>query len=146
MATLVVVQSLPDYTHAHLLTAPGLSLVADEPRDEGGDDLGPTPYELLTWALGACTGMTIQLYARRKGYALEEVAVQVEHERIHREDCEDCETEGDGYIQHFHRRIVLRGQLNDEERADLLRVAAKCPVHKTLLEPKEIHDSLEVVE
>lgn len=145
MATTVIVQSLPDYTHAHLLTGPGVSLVADEPADMGGDGLGPTPYELLSWALGACTGMTIQLYARRKGYALAEVAVQVEHERVHREDCEDCEKEGDGYVQHFNRKIVLRGELNDEEQADLLRVAGKCPVHKTLMEPTEVHDSLEIV-
>jgi putative redox protein len=145
MATKVIIQSLPDYTHAQLMTAPGVSLVADEPEKDGGADLGPTPYELLTWALGACTAMTIQLYARRKGYALQEVAVQVEHERVHREDCDDCEIEGEGYVQHFHRRIVLRGQLSEAERDDLLRVAGKCPVHKTLMEPTEVHDSVEVV-
>ena len=145
MATQIIVQSLPDYTHAHLCTADGVSIVADEPEKDGGADLGPSPYELLTWALGACTGMTIQLYARRKGYKLDEVAVQVEHERVHREDCDDCEIDGEGYVQHFHRRIVLRGELTAEERDDLARVAAKCPVHKTLMEPTEVHDSVEVV-
>jgi putative redox protein len=141
----IVVQSLADYTHAQLLTAPGVSLIADEPEDEGGDDLGPTPYELLTWALGACTAMTIQLYARRKEYPLLEVAVQVEHERIHARDCTDCENEHEGYVQHFHRRIVLRGDLNEEQQQDLLRVAGKCPVHKTLMAVPDVHDSLEVV-
>ena len=141
----VIAQSLADYEFAQFLTAPHRSLVADEPEDEGGDDLGPTPYVLLTWALGACTAMTIQLYARKKGYPLEEVAVQVEHERIHAEDCTDCEDEHEGYVQHFHRRIVLRGDLDEDQQKDLLRVAAKCPVHKTLMAVPEIHDSLEIV-
>lgn len=144
--TKVIVQSLADYTHAQLMTAPGLSLVADEPEAQDGDDLGPTPYELLTWALGACTAMTIQLYARRKDYPLIEVAVQVEHDRIHADDCTQCEREHDGYVQYFQRKIVLRGpDLTEEQQQDLLRVAGKCPVHKTLLADPEIRDTLEVV-
>ncbi|MCA9822330.1 MAG: OsmC family protein [Dehalococcoidia bacterium] len=143
--TTVIAQSLPDYDFAQLMTAPGVSLVADEPEDLGGDDLGPSPYELLTWALGACTAMTIQMYARRKEYPLEEVAVQVEHERVHARDCHDCENEHEGYVQHFHRRIVLRGDLTEEQQQDLMRVAGKCPVHKTLMAVPEVHDSLEVV-
>ncbi|MCA9852765.1 MAG: OsmC family protein, partial [Dehalococcoidia bacterium] len=98
-----------------------------------------------TWALGACTAMTIQMYARRKEYPLEEVAVQVEHERIHAKDCHDCENEHEGYVQHFHRRIVLRGDLTEDQQQDLMRVAGKCPVHKTLMAIPEVHDSLEVV-
>lgn len=141
----VIVQSLSDYTHAQLITMPGRATVADEPADEGGDDLGPTPYEMLAAALGACTAMTIQMYARRKNYPLHEVAVEVEHSRTHGEDCKECENPGRGLLEHIYRRIVLRGPLDEEQRADLLRVAQKCPVHKTLRAAPEIHDSLEVV-
>ena len=143
--TRVIIQSLPDYMHAQVLTAPGVSLVADEPKDEGGDDLGPTPYQLLTWALGTCTAMTLQMYARRKEYPLEEVAVEIEHDRIHADDCKQCDKPREGMIQVFHRRIVLRGPLSDEQRDDLLRVASRCPVHKTLKSEPEILDSVEVV-
>lgn len=145
MPTRVIVQSLPDYTHAQLLTGPGVSLVADEPEGDGGNDLGPTPYELLAWALGACTSMTLQLYARRKGYPLQEVAVEVEHDRVHATDCQDCEHEREGKIDVLRRRIVLRGPLDHAQRDDLLRVAGRCPVHKTIVSQPEIIDSIEVV-
>ncbi len=141
----VIVQSLPDYTHAQLLTTAGHSLVADEPEDVDGDDLGPTPYDLLLWALGACTSITLQMYARRKGYPLHEVAVEVEHERVHAEDCADCEEEHTGTIEVVRRRLVLRGPLSDEQRDDLLRIAGRCPVHKTLAASPEVIDSVEVV-
>ncbi len=144
--TKVIIQSLPDYTHAQLLTADGKSLVADEPVDDGGDDLGPTPYQLLSWALGTCTAMTIQLYARRKKYPLLEVAVEVDHGKIHASDCKECaHNEGDELIEVMHRKIVVRGPLTDEQRDDLLRVAKKCPVHKTLTSAPEIIDSIELV-
>ena len=141
----VIVQSLTDYTHAQLITMPGRAAVVDEPADEGGNDLGPSPYELLTAALGACTAMTLQVYARRKGYPLHEVAVEVEHSRTHAEDCKQCENPVAGLLEHVHRRIVLHGPLDEVQRADLLRVAQKCPVHKTLQAAPEIHDTLEVV-
>ncbi len=141
----VIVQSLPDYTHAQLLTGLAKSLVADEPAADGGADLGPDPYELLTWALGACTSMTLQVYARRKNYPLLEVAVEVEHERRYADDCVNC-TDPRSKIEMVHRRIVLRGPLSDAQRDDLLRVAARCPVHKTITAPPEVRDSIEVVE
>ena len=141
----VIVQSLPDYTHAQLLTTAGHGLVADEPEDAGGDELGPTPYDLLLWALGACTSITLQMYARRKGYPLHEVAVEVEHERVHAQDCADCEEEHSGMIEVVRRRLVLRGPLSDEQRDDLLRIAGRCPVHKTLAASPEVIDSVEVV-
>jgi putative redox protein len=141
----VIVQSLADYTHAQLLTAEGRALVADEPAAEGGADLGPTPYELLLWALGACTSMTLHIYARRKGIPLEEVAVEVEHGRTHAEDCNDCVEERTGKIEVVHRRIVLRGNLSDAQRDELLGVAARCPVHKTLKAAPEVIDTVEVV-
>ena len=142
--TRVLVQSLSDYNFAQVLTAEGHSVVADEPEDDGGNGLGPTPYELLTWALGACTSMTLQMYARRKKYPLHEVVVQVEFERVHAKDS-DPESGGSRRLERMHRKIVLRGPLDDAQKADLLRVAARCPVHKTLMAQPEIVDSLEVV-
>ena len=140
----VIVQSLPDYTHAQLLTTAGHSLVADESAEDGGADLGPDPYDLILWALGACTSMTLQMYARRKQYPLEEVAVEVEHERRYAEDCKDC-SDPKQRIEVLHRRIVLKGNLTDEQRDDLLRVAARCPVHKTIASAPQVIDSVEVV-
>ncbi|MFN0096641.1 MAG: OsmC family protein [Dehalococcoidia bacterium] len=144
MPAKVIVQSLLDYTHAQLVTAPGRGFIADEPLADDGDDLGPTPYELLAAALGACTSMTIQIYARRKGYPVQEVAVEVEHERVHAKDCADCDSGRDGLIEVLRRRIVIRGEITDEQRADLLRAAGKCPVHKTLMATPEIIDTIEV--
>ena len=144
--TTVIVQSLPDYAHAQLITAPGRALVADEPVADGGADLGPTPYELLTAALGACTAMTLQIYARRKGIPLHEVAVDVEHARVHAADCDDCQEVKDGKIEVLRRRIVLRGPLSEAQRDELLAIAARCPVHKTLKAAPEVIDTVEVVE
>ena len=143
--TTLIIQSLPDYTHAQLVTATGRAFLADEPRQDDGDDFGPTPYELLTAALGACTAMTLQIYARRKEIPLEEVVVEVEHERIHAVDCESCDDPKHGFIEALHRRIVVRGPLSDAQRDDLLRVANRCPVHKTLSAVPRILDSIEVV-
>lgn len=141
----VIVQSLPDYTHAQLITAHGRALVADEPVADGGDDLGPSPYELFTAALGACTAMTLQIYARRKNIPLHEVAVEVEHESTHAEDCEDCVEEREGKIEVIRRRIVLRGDLTEEQRVELLGIAKRCPVHRTIMATPEVIDTAEVV-
>jgi len=140
----VIVQSLPDYAHAQLITADGHATVADEPRDEGGDGLGPDPYELLLSALGACTAMTIQMYARRKGYPLHEVAVEVEHERNYTHD-RDTSDDEEPWAERMHRRIVLRGDLTPEQRDDLLRVARRCPVHRTLAAAPKVLDTVDVV-
>ncbi len=145
MPVTVIVQSLADYTHAQLVTAPGHGFVADEPRDEDGDDLGLSPYELLAAALGACTSMTLQIYARRKGYPVHEVAVEVEHERIHAQDCAECVDGREGLIEVFRRKIVIRGPVTEAQRDDLLRIAAKCPVHKTLRALPEVFDTIDVV-
>jgi len=106
-------------------------LIADEPVAMGGTDLGPSPYQLLAAALGACTTMTIRLYARRKGIPLAYVSCDVSHDRCHTEDCEDCD-KGQAKVDVFHRVIRLEGDLNDDQRASLLAIADKCPVHKTL--------------
>ena len=107
-------------------------LLADEPIDVGGFDAGPSPYDLLGAALGACTSMTLRLYADRKGLALDRVKVEVSHAKTHALDCDAC-VEGAGpLIDHFQRRIVLTGDLGEHQRAALLRIADKCPVHRTL--------------
>jgi putative redox protein len=106
-------------------------LVADEPVAVGGEDTGPTPYGLLSAALAACTSMTLQMYARHKQIPLDEVAVTVAHDKIHADDCEECETR-EGRIDRFERRIRLSGPLDAAQREGMLRIADRCPVHRTL--------------
>ncbi len=104
---------------------------ADEPASLGGGDTGPTPYQLLSASLGACTTMTLRIYADRKGWPLEHVAATIRHDKIHAEDCADCETRK-ARIDRFDRTISLKGPLNDHQRKSLLAIADKCPVHRTL--------------
>ena len=106
-------------------------IVADEPRSVGGTDLGPTPYDLLSAALATCTSMTLRMYANHKGLNLESATVRVEHDKIHAEDCEDCES-GSGKIDEFRRTISLEGDLTDEVRRRMLEIADRCPVHRSL--------------
>ncbi|MBT8088295.1 MAG: alpha/beta fold hydrolase [Gammaproteobacteria bacterium] len=107
------------------------ALVADEPGSVGGSDLGPTPYDLLSAALATCTSMTLQMYARHKKLPLDAATVRVVHDKIHADDCADCET-SDGRIDEFRRRISLEGELTDEQRQRMLEIADRCPVHRTL--------------
>ena len=113
------------------IRAGGHGLVADEPASMGGTDLGPNPYDLLLSSLGACTAMTVRMYADRKGLPLEGVSVRLAHDRIHAEDCRDCET-ANGRVDRIRRELVLEGDLDDEQRQKLLEIAGKCPVHRTL--------------
>ena len=113
------------------LNADGHRLLADEPASYGGTDLGPTPYDLLSAALGSCTAMTINFFARRESIPLQSVDVAIEHEKIHAEDCIHCDTRT-GKIDRFNRRIRLHGDLDREQRDLLLKIADRCPVHKTL--------------
>jgi putative redox protein len=112
------------------------TFLADEPVDAGGDDAGPTPYELLLGALGACTSMTLQLYARRKGWPLEGVEVRLRHQRIYAQDCADCETK-EGYLDAIEKEIVVAGDLTPEQVTRLGEMAHRCPVNQTLTH--EIH-------
>ena len=112
-------------------------LAADEPVAAGGRDSGPNPYELLLAGLGACTAMTLRLYAEHKQLPLERVSVRLRHDKIHAEDCESCETKV-GRIDRIDRTIALEGDLNATERSRLLEIADKCPVHRTLTSEVEI--------
>jgi putative redox protein len=107
------------------------ALVADEPASLGGDDLGPTPYDYLMAGLGSCTSMTLQMYAGRKGWPLEEARVRLRHSRIHAEDCAECEVE-ERRLDHMDREVELIGPLDEAQRARLLEIADRCPVHRTL--------------
>jgi putative redox protein len=116
-------------------------LIADEPVGYGGEDAGPDPYSLLLSALGACTAMTVQMYARRKEWPLEKIEVRLTNRRIHAEDCQECQTK-EGHITRIERHITLTGPLDDEQRARLLDIAQRCPVHKTLTSEVSIKDFL----
>ncbi len=104
---------------------------ADEPLSAGGSDTGPTPYELLLAALGACTAMTVTMYARRKKLALDGMVVRLSHWKIHAEDCFDCHTEL-GFLDRIDSEIELTGSLTPDERLILFEIAEKCPVYRTL--------------
>jgi putative redox protein len=111
-------------------------LLADEPMAAGGDDTGPGPYDFLLAGLGACTSMTMRLYADRKSLPLERVSVTLTHSRIHAEDCAECETKS-GMLDQINRSIAMEGALDAEQRNKLMEIADKCPVHRTL--SSEIH-------
>jgi len=106
-------------------------LLADEPKNVGGLDSGPGPYELLLAALGACKAMTVRLHADRKQFPLRRVQVRLSHKRIYAEDCAECETKS-GMIDRIECAITLEGDLDDEQRGRLIEIAEKCPVHRTL--------------
>lgn len=106
-------------------------LRADEPEAVGGNDSGPGPYDLLLAALGACTNMTIKMYAERKGWRIDALETRLRHDRVHAEDCAECESR-DGKVDRIRRRIRIDGPLDAEQRAKLMEIADKCPVHRTL--------------
>lgn len=114
-----------------VVTGSGHNLSADEPPSVGGDDTGPTPYDLLLAALGACKSMTMRMYADRKGYKLEHAEVRLSHDKIHADDCEHCETET-GKVDQIKAEITISGDLTDDERQKIFEIAERCPVHKTI--------------
>ena len=114
---------------------PNKAIITDEPVAAGGDDAGPDPYTLLLGALGSCISMTVMLYARRKGWAVEKVTVRLRQKRIHAKDCEECDQTQEGYIHRIERSVSFEGNLSEEQRARLQEIAHKCPVHRTLTAP-----------
>jgi putative redox protein len=108
----------------------------------GGTDEGPNPYELLLGSLAACTAITLRLYADHKGIPLGGVDVDLEFDRVHAEDCAECESETRGLIERLQTHVVLRGAFDEAQRTRLAQVAQRCPVHKTLTHGVEISDSI----
>jgi putative redox protein len=127
----VVVAETRDGKFQQAVAAGPHHLLADEPLAAGGDDTGPSPYDLLLAALGTCTAMTLRLYADQKKLPLERVSVRLRHAKVHAQDCADCETR-EGKIDRIDRDITLAGPLDAAQQARLLEIADKCPVHRTL--------------
>lgn len=117
--------------YAQDIWAGGHRLRADEPKAYGGAGTGPSPYDLLIAALGACTTITMRMYANRKGWPVEHISARLNHHKIHANDCADCETET-GTIDRIEREIEIVGDLDEAQRARLMEIADKCPVHRTL--------------
>lgn len=106
--------------------------ILDEPEGVGGQDRGPTPYDMLLSALGACTAITLRLYATRKKWPLEGIEVRLRHQRVHEQDCEQCEEAGH-MLEEVRKELHLLGPLTEEQRQRLEAVSEKCPVQKTLM-------------
>ncbi len=127
----VVVEETGHGRFQQAVVAGAHKLLADEPVSVGGADSGPGPYDLVLAGLGACTSMTMRMYAERKQWPLEKVNVVLRHEKIHAEDCGECETTH-GRIDHITRDITLTGNLDAAQRAKLMEISEKCPVHRSL--------------
>ncbi|MBO6948315.1 MAG: OsmC family protein [Rhodospirillales bacterium] len=128
----VVVEESGRGRYANIVSVGGRHMLkADEPLSVGGNDSGPTPYDYLLTALGACKSMTMRMYAERKGWPLDRARVTLRHEKIHAEDCETCETEK-GMVDLIEADIELLGELTDEQRQKIFEIAERCPVHQTL--------------
>lgn len=119
------------------------ALLADEPEKVGGTDLGATPYDLLVAGLGACTAMTMRMYADHKGWPVDEITVHLQHSKVHEKDAEEAEKEGGvGKIDQIERFIEIEGELSDEQKARMMKIADRCPVHRTLHNEIRIPTSL----
>lgn len=135
-----VIVSEGEAKYVQMIRAGRHEWLADEPESIGGGDRGPTPYDLLLAALGTCTAITLRMYADRKSWPLDHIEVTLHHDRIHADDCEDCDGM-DKKLERIQRRIRVTGPLDDEQRERLLEIADKCPVHRTLHGPLRIETS-----
>lgn len=144
MSTTTTVQVILDEGYKVRARTSSHVIVADEPESLGGTDLGPAPYELLLSSLGACTAITLRMYAERKSLPLESLQVELTHEKVLRKDIADSTDErpGDTKVDRITRTIRLGGPLTDEQRAKLLEIAGKCPVHQTLTHHPFVIDAL----
>jgi len=136
-----VTATLRDGTQA-TIQARQFSWRADEPPAAQGTDTGPTPYEMLLGSLAACITITLRLYADHKGIELAGVDVELEFDRVHADDCEDCDEDTQGFIERIQSNITLRGNFDDAQRKRLTQVAQRCPVHKTLANGVHVSDSV----
>ncbi len=126
------------------IMANGLSLIADEPVSVGGTNMGPTPYDYLVAGLGACTAMTLRMYADRKQWPLEEVVVSLSHKKIHARDCQTCETD-QAMVDWIERDVELMGPLDASQSQRLMEIADRCPVHRTLESKVKIQTTLKPI-
>lgn len=141
--TSITVQTMPGKRYAVQIDARSHSLTGDEPLDNGGDDLGPSPHEMLLTALGSCTAITLRMYAQRKEWPLEGVLVELSHERVTPTDeffsPEEIEAAGpNGRAELIRCDLTLEGDLSTEQRDRLMEIAARCPVHRTLTSSPKI--------
>ena len=115
---------------------------SDEPPPAGGADSGPTPYEFLLGSLAACIAITLRLYATHKAIPLTGVEVTLEIDRVHADDCADCDERVDGLIERVQSQVTIHGELTAAQRARLTQVAQRCPVHKTLAHGVHLSDTV----
>ena len=127
----VIVEDAGSGDFAEIVRSGQHVLLADEPVPVGGTDTGPNPYQFLLAALGACTAMTLRMYARHKKWPLQKVTVRLAHDKIHAQDCADCETK-EGKVDRIQCSLELAGPLDEAQRKRLLEIADRCPVHRTL--------------
>ncbi|KIU51638.1 MULTISPECIES: bifunctional alpha/beta hydrolase/OsmC family protein [Bradyrhizobium] len=127
----VVVQETRNGKFQQIVATGPHRLIADEPVTVGGDDSGPGPYDFLLTGLGACTSMTMRMYADRKSLPVDRITVTLQHNKIYAKDCEECETR-EGMLDQIDRVIRIEGNLDADQRKRLMEIADKCPVHKTL--------------
>lgn len=131
-----------DETFTTTLTAGDHELIADEPEDvEGGKDQGPDPYDYLLMSLGSCTVMTIKMYVRRKDWSIDDVYMELRHNKRHDEDCDNCE-DPDSKIDVIEKEVIVEGDLTDEQIDKILDISKKCPVHRTLQGDISIESSI----
>jgi len=124
------------------LTAGKHELIADEPTSvEGGKDQGPDPYDLLLMSLGTCTAMTMKMYARKKKWPIEDIYIEMRHNKRHADDCADCE-DPSSKIDTIEKELIIKGDLDQEQLDKLMDISKKCPVHRTLLGDMSINTSL----